>query len=69
MGKVLEACRSDELKLHLTAARQRGHDAEEPLLVHTGMRVHFADTLTAARRVVDPARLRWITSGHASRPD
>ena len=25
-------------------------DAEEPLLVHTGMRVHFADTLTAARR-------------------
>ena len=34
-------------------------DAEEPLLVHTGMRVHFADTLTAARRVVDPARLRW----------
>jgi hypothetical protein len=32
MGKVLEACRNDELKLHLTAARQRGGDAEEPAI-------------------------------------
>jgi len=32
MGKVLEACRNDELKLHLTAARQRGRDAEEPAI-------------------------------------
>ncbi len=42
---------------------------EEPALIHTGMPGHFADTLAAATTVMDPRRLRWITSNHASRPD
>jgi flavorubredoxin len=42
---------------------------DEPVLIHTGMRIHFAQTLEAVRRVVRPESLRWITSNHASRPD
>lgn len=42
---------------------------DEPALVHTGMRMHFGELLDAVKRVIDPARLRWITSNHASRPD
>lgn len=44
-------------------------DDDEPMLVHTGMRVHFDQTFDALRRVLEPARLRWVTSNHASRPD
>jgi flavorubredoxin len=43
--------------------------AERPLLVHTGMRTIFSAVLDAARRVLDPAKLAWISGGHASRPD
>jgi flavorubredoxin len=43
--------------------------AERPLLVHTGMRTIFPAVLDAARRVIDPAALAWISGGHASRPD
>lgn len=44
-------------------------DADEPVLVHTGMRMHFGPTEQAVSTVLDPGRLRWITSNHASRPD
>jgi len=44
-------------------------DADEPVLVHTGMQMHFGPTLEASSKVLDPSRLRWITSNHASRPD
>ena len=44
-------------------------DAEEPALVHTGMRRHFDAVLELAASVLDVRRLRWITSNHASRPD
>jgi flavorubredoxin len=42
---------------------------DEPMLFHTGMRKMFDATLEAVRTVVDPASIRWISSGHASRPD
>jgi flavorubredoxin len=42
---------------------------ERPLLVHTGMRTIFPAVLGAVRRVLNPARLAWISGGHASRPD
>ncbi len=37
---------------------------DEPLLYHTGMRRMFPDVLEAARRVIDPAKLRWIGFSH-----
>lgn len=37
---------------------------EEPLLYHTGMRRMFPDVLEAVRRVIDPAKLRWIGFSH-----
>ncbi len=37
---------------------------EEPLLYHTGMRRMFPDVLEAVRRIIDPARLRWIGFSH-----
>ena len=42
---------------------------DEPLLFHTGMRGMFASVHEAVADVVDPASIRWISSGHASRPD
>jgi flavorubredoxin len=42
---------------------------EEPVLVHTGMRMHARQTIAAVAAVLPPSRLRWITSNHASRPD
>ncbi|GAC1567861.1 MAG: hypothetical protein NVS2B3_08360 [Vulcanimicrobiaceae bacterium] len=39
-------------------------DAAEPMLFHTGMRALFPMVSTAMRRVMDPARLRWIAFGH-----
>jgi flavorubredoxin len=44
-------------------------DDEEPMLIHTGMRIHFGQTLAALSTVLPPEQLRWITSNHASRPD
>ena len=38
--------------------------AEEPLLFHTGMRALFPLAAQAMKRVMDPARLRWIMFGH-----
>jgi flavorubredoxin len=37
---------------------------DEPLLFHTGLRRMFPLVREAAARVIDPARLRWITFGH-----
>jgi flavorubredoxin len=37
---------------------------DEPLLFHTGLRRLFPLVREAAARVIDPARLRWITFGH-----
>jgi flavorubredoxin len=42
---------------------------DEPVLIHTGMAMHFDAVLEQARSVLDVSRLRWITSNHASRPD
>jgi flavorubredoxin len=42
---------------------------DEPLLFHTGMRRTFVGVRDAVARVVDVAAVRWISSGHASRPD
>jgi flavorubredoxin len=42
---------------------------DEPLLFHTGLRKLFPAVHAAVASVVDPASLRWISSGHASRPD
>lgn len=42
---------------------------EQPLLFSTGMRSQFSAVRDAIASVVDPARIRWISSGHASRPD
>ena len=39
-------------------------DDDEPLLFHTGQRSLFSQVHEAMRRVMDPARLRWITFGH-----
>lgn len=43
--------------------------AAEPLLMHTGMRCLFPDVLATVERLIDVRRLRWISGGHASRPD
>lgn len=43
--------------------------AEQPLLFHTGMRASFPAVRDAVGSLVDPARIRWISSAHASRPD
>jgi flavorubredoxin len=37
---------------------------EEPLLYHTGMRRMFPEVFEAVKRVIDPARLRWIGFSH-----
>jgi flavorubredoxin len=37
---------------------------DEPLLYHTGMRRMFPEVREAVRRVIDPARLRWIGFSH-----
>jgi flavorubredoxin len=42
---------------------------EEPLLFHTGLRALFPAVRDAVTKVVDAHRIRWISSGHASRPD
>lgn len=42
---------------------------EEPLLFHTGPRQTFSRARDALTTVFDPSRIRWISSGHASRPD
>jgi flavorubredoxin len=42
---------------------------EEPLLFHTGTRRIFPAVRDAVASVLDPASIRWISSGHASRPD
>jgi flavorubredoxin len=42
---------------------------EAPLLVHTGMRTIYPQTAAALARLIDVRSLRWITGGHASRPD
>lgn len=39
-------------------------DADEPLLFHTGQRPLFPSVSAAAARVIDIARLRWITFSH-----
>jgi flavorubredoxin len=39
-------------------------DADEPLLFHTGQRWLFPLLHEAMARVLDPARLRWVTFGH-----
>jgi flavorubredoxin len=42
---------------------------DEPLLFHTGTRRIFPTVRAAAARAIDVESLRWISSGHASRPD
>lgn len=42
---------------------------EEPLLFHTGTRRLFPAVRDAVATIVDPTAIRWISSGHASRPD
>jgi flavorubredoxin len=42
---------------------------DEPLLFHTGTRRLFPEVRDALATVIDPGRIRWISSGHASRPD
>jgi len=42
---------------------------EEPLLFHTGTRRLFSHVRDAAATILDPASIRWISSGNASRPD
>jgi flavorubredoxin len=42
---------------------------DEPLLFHTGTRRLFPNVHAAVAAVLDPASIRWISSGHASRPD
>jgi len=37
---------------------------DEPLLFHTGLRKMFASNLDALGRVIDVARLRWVSFGH-----
>ena len=38
--------------------------AEDPLLFHTGHRRLFPAVSEAVARIIDPARLRWISFGH-----
>jgi flavorubredoxin len=42
---------------------------KEPLLFHTGTRRLFPQVCDAVSAVLDPASIRWISSGNASRPD
>ena len=42
---------------------------DEPLLFHTGTRQLFPDVRDCVATVFDPTSIRWISSGHASRPD
>jgi flavorubredoxin len=42
---------------------------DEPLLFHTGTRRMFPAVRAAVATIVDPTSIRWISSGHASRPD
>jgi flavorubredoxin len=42
---------------------------DQPLLFHTGFRSLFPVVREAVATLIDPARIRWISSGHASRPD
>lgn len=42
---------------------------DEPLLFHTGTRRLFPTVREAVETVIDPRTIRWISSGHASRPD
>lgn len=42
---------------------------DEPLLFHTGTRSLFPAVHEAVATVIDPTTIRWISSGHASRPD
>ncbi|PLP60063.1 MBL fold metallo-hydrolase [Mesorhizobium loti] len=37
---------------------------EAPLLYHTGFRKMFGETSSAVRRIIDPARIRWIGYSH-----
>src|SRR5581483_2182474 len=37
---------------------------EEPLLFHTGLRRMFPAVLEGVKKVIDPARLRWISWSH-----
>ncbi|MDP3920353.1 MAG: hypothetical protein Q8R76_06065 [Candidatus Omnitrophota bacterium] len=37
---------------------------KSPLLFHTGMRAHITATRDAVRKVLDPARLRWLSFSH-----
>jgi flavorubredoxin len=39
-------------------------DADEPLLFHAGQRWLFRNLWEAMRRIMDPAKLRWVTFGH-----
>jgi flavorubredoxin len=43
--------------------------ADEPLLFHTGPRRLFSAVRDAVARVLDPTTIRFVSSGHASRPD
>jgi flavorubredoxin len=43
--------------------------ADQPLLFHTGTRRLFPAVRDAVASVIDPRSIRWISSGHASRPD
>ena len=43
--------------------------ADEPMLFHTGTRKLFTAVRDAVASVVPPEQIRWISSGHASRPD
>jgi flavorubredoxin len=38
--------------------------ADEPLLVHTGLRTTFPETVAAVARLVPLERLRWLSFGH-----
>ena len=42
---------------------------DEPLLFHTGTRQLFPVVRDSVATVADPTSIRWISSGHASRPD
>lgn len=39
-------------------------NADEPLLFHTGAKGLFADTLDAVKKIVDPAKLKYISWSH-----
>lgn len=40
-------------------------DADEPMLIHTGMKPLFPLVLGAVKRVIEPSRLKWIGYSHA----